>query len=141
VLKIIAVGRVRERFVQEGLSVYLERLGRFASIRVAEIKDSNMDEEGESILKSLGDDYAVILDVKGRKMSSEEFCAFLKKNMYRTVSFVIGGPEGLPDAVKERADYALSLSEMTLTHEMARLVLTEQIYRAYTIMKGIKYHK
>jgi 23S rRNA (pseudouridine1915-N3)-methyltransferase len=141
VLKIIAVGKVKERFVQEGLSVYLERLGRFASIRVAEIKDSNIEEEGEKILKSLGDDYAVILDVKGRKMSSEEFALFLKKNAEKNVSFVIGGPEGLSDAVKERADYSLSLSDMTLTHEMARLVLVEQVYRAYMIMKGIKYHR
>lgn len=140
-IKIIAVGRIKERFLQEGIGLYLERLERLAKLRVSEIKDSSMDEEGRRIIKALGDDYAVILEVKGKKMPSEEFYAFLKKNMDNDVSFVIGGPGGLSGAVKERANYTLSLSEMTLTHEMARLVLTEQIYRAYTIMKGIKYHK
>jgi 23S rRNA (pseudouridine1915-N3)-methyltransferase len=140
-IKLIWVGRTKERFLQEGVASFARRMERFSSLKVVEVKDSNVEEEGERILKALGDDHAVVLDVKGRELSSEEFSSFIKKNSDKNIAFVLGGAEGLSPDVKERADFLLSLSKMTYTHEMARLILLEQIYRSYTIIKGICYHK
>jgi 23S rRNA (pseudouridine1915-N3)-methyltransferase len=139
--KIVAVGRVKERYLQEGLAEYVKRLGVFENLGVIEVKDSNVLEEGEKILKAAGDDYIVALAIGGKELSSEEFAAFVKKNSDKKVSYVIGGPQGLSEKVLERADYVLSLSKMTFTHEMARFFLVEQIYRAHMINAKRKYHK
>jgi 23S rRNA (pseudouridine1915-N3)-methyltransferase len=139
--KIVAVGKVKERYLQEGIAEFVKRLGAFDNIGIAEVKDSNIQEEGEKILKAVGDDYLVALAIGGTELSSEEFAAFLKKNYEKKICYVIGGPEGLSEQVLERADYSLSLSRMTFTHEMARFFLVEQIYRAYMINAKRKYHK
>lgn len=139
--KIVAVGRVKERYLQDGLAEYVKRLGVFENLGVIEVKDSNVLEEGEKILKAAGDDYIVALAIGGKELSSEEFAAFVKKNSDKKVSYVIGGPQGLSEKVLERADYVLSLSKMTFTHEMARFFLVEQIYRAHMINAKRKYHK
>lgn len=140
-MKIVVVGRMKEKYLQEGITEYVKRLGAFTPLKVIEVKDSGMEEEGEKILKALSDDYVIALDVKGRELSSEEFSLFLKKNPDKKIAFVIGGAEGLSGKVLDRADYILSLSRMTYTHEMARLIFVEQLYRAFTIMHGRKYHK
>lgn len=140
-MKIVVVGRMKEKYLQEGITEYVKRLGAFTPLKVIEVKDSGMEEEGEKILKALSDDYVIALDVKGRELSSEEFSLFLKKNPDKKIAFVIGGAEGLSGKVLDRADYPLSLSRMTFTHEMARLIFLEQLYRAFTIMHGRKYHK
>lgn len=139
--RIIAVGRVRERYLQEGIAEYVKRLGAFDNISFVEIKDSSVREEGEKILKAAGDEYVVALAVGGKEFSSEEFALFVKKHSDKKVSYVIGGPEGLSDEVLRRADYSLSLSKMTYTHEMARFFLVEQIYRAHMINAKRNYHK
>ena len=139
--KIVAVGRVKERYLQEGIFEYVKRIGAFDNIGIVEVKDSNVATEGERILKAVGDDYVVALAVNGKELSSEEFAAFVKKNSDKKVSYVIGGPVGLSGKVLERADYVLSLSKMTFTHEMARFFLVEQIYRAHMIIAGRKYHR
>jgi 23S rRNA (pseudouridine1915-N3)-methyltransferase len=139
--KIIAVGKVKERYLQEGIAEFVKRITAFDNINIVEVKDSNIREEGEKIIKAVGDDYLVALAIGGKELSSEEFAAFLKKNSDRKVCYMIGGPEGLSEKVLERADYALSLSRMTLTHEMARFFLVEQIYRAHMINAKRKYHK
>jgi 23S rRNA (pseudouridine1915-N3)-methyltransferase len=139
--KIIAVGKVKERHLQEGIAEFVKRLGAFDNIGIVEVKDSNVEEEGEKILKAAGDDYFVALALGGKDLSSEEFASFLKKNSDKKVCYVIGGPEGLSEKVLERAEYSLSLSRMTFTHEMARFFLLEQIYRAHMINAKRKYHK
>ena len=139
--KIVAVGKVKERYLQEGIAEFVKRLGAFDNISIVEIKDSNVLEEGEKLLKAAGDDYLVALAIGGKELSSEEFASFLKKNSERKMSYVIGGPEGLSERVLERADYSLSLSRMTFTHEMARFFLVEQLYRAHMINAKRKYHK
>ncbi len=139
--KIVAVGRVKEQYLQEGISEYVKRIGALDNLGIVEVKDSGIEEEGEKILKAVGDDYVVALAAGGKELSSEEFAAFVKKNSDKKVSYVIGGPVGLCGEVLERADYVLSLSKMTFTHEMARFFLVEQIYRAHMIISGRKYHK
>ena len=139
--KIVAVGKVKERYLQEGIAEFVKRLGAFDNISIVEIKDSNVLEEGEKLLKAAGDDYLVALAIGGKELSSEEFASFLKKNSERKMSYVIGGPEGLSERVLERAYYSLSLSRMTFTHEMARFFLVEQLYRAHMINAKRKYHK
>jgi 23S rRNA (pseudouridine1915-N3)-methyltransferase len=139
--KIVAVGRVKERYLQEGIAEFVKRLGAFDNISILEVKDSNVDEEGEKLLKAMGDDYVIALAIGGKELSSEEFAAFVKKNSDKKACYVIGGPEGLSEKVLERADYYLSLSRMTFTHEMARFFLVEQIYRAHMLNAKRKYHK
>jgi 23S rRNA (pseudouridine1915-N3)-methyltransferase len=139
--KIVAVGRVKERYLQEGIAEFVKRLRAFDNICIVEVKDSGIQEEGEKILKAAGDDYVVALSIGGKELSSEEFAAFIKKSSEKKVCYVIGGPEGLSERVLERADYSLSLSRMTFTHEMARFFLVEQIYRAHMINAKRKYHK
>jgi 23S rRNA (pseudouridine1915-N3)-methyltransferase len=140
-VKIVAVGRVKERYLQEGIAEFVKRLGAFDNIGIVEVKDSTVEEEGETLLKAAGDDYVVALSICGKEMSSEEFASFVKKNSEKKICYVIGGPEGLSEKVLERADYSLSLSRMTFTHEMARFFLLEQIYRAHMINAKRKYHK
>lgn len=140
-MKVVSVGKIREKYVWLGVCEYLRRLNSFTRIQWIEIKDSGKDREGEEILEEVGGDYVVVLDVCGRQLSSEEFAVFLRKNADKKICFVVGGPEGLSDKVLERADYRLSLSKMTFTHEMCRLFLLEQIYRAYMINSGRSYHK
>jgi 23S rRNA (pseudouridine1915-N3)-methyltransferase len=139
--KIIAVGKVKERYLQEGIAEFVKRLGAFDNISILEVKDSTVEEEGEKLLKAAGDDYVVALAIGGKELSSEEFAVFIKKNSDKKVCYVIGGPEGLSEKVLERADHSLSLSKMTFTHEMARFFLVEQIYRAHMINAKRKYHK
>ena len=139
--KIVAVGKVKERYLQEGIAEFVKRLGAFDNISIVEVKDSNIQAEGEKLLKAVGDDYLVSLAIGGKELSSEEFAAFVKRNSDKKVSYVIGGPEGLSLEVMERSDYSLSLSSMTFTHEMVRFFLVEQIYRAHMINAKRKYHK
>jgi 23S rRNA (pseudouridine1915-N3)-methyltransferase len=139
--RIIAVGKIKERYLQEGILEFVKRITAFDNLGIIEVKDSNVEEEGEKILKAAGDDYVVALAIGGKELSSEELASFVKKNSDRKVCYVIGGPEGLSEKVLERADYALSLSKMTFTHEMARFFLVEQIYRANMINAKRNYHK
>ena len=154
-LNLIVVDRTRASFIREGEEEYLKRLKRFASFKWTEVKPvritkSTSDEEiirkeGENILaKTEPGDYLIALDRTGKQYSSEGFASMLKKLSVENkgmVCFVIGGPLGLSKEVLKRADHIVSISEMTLTHEMARLILTEQINRAFTIIKGHKYHR
>jgi 23S rRNA (pseudouridine1915-N3)-methyltransferase len=140
-IKVIAVGRIKERYVSEGITEFTKRLGPLARLEIVEIKDSNKEDEAEKILKAVGDDFLVALDVSGKQLSSEEFAVFLKKNSDKKISFVIGGPEGLSEKVLGESDYQLSISKMTFTHEMCRLFLLEQIYRGHMILSGRSYHK
>lgn len=154
-LNFIMVDRTRASFIRKGEEEYLKRIKRFVSYKWTEVKPvritkntSNEEvirKEGENILAKVEPgDYIIALDRMGRQYSSEGFAAMLKKLSVKNknrICFVIGGPLGLSKEVLKRADHIISISEMTLTHEMARLILTEQIYRAFTIMEGLKYHK
>jgi len=124
---------------------YFARLSHFTRCEIVELKDSNKETEGKLILEKLNQSsFVCLLDVKGRSVTSHDLAETIENWQNRSlkeITFVIGGAEGVASGVVERADYSLSLSFLTLTHEMARVVLLEQLYRAFTIIKGFPYQK
>ncbi len=147
-ISVLWVGRTKEKFIKEAIKKYIKDIGTMANIETTEIKEAKgvfsekrkppaaLFEEGGRIVKQAGD--FVLLDETGEMMSSVEFAEFFRdKNSCR---FVIGGPYGVSAQVKEAASGKLSLSRMTLPHELARGVLLEQIYRGLSIVKGRGYH-
>lgn len=153
-LEILLLGKTKEVYIQQGISDYTKRLRRFIPVELIEIKakklSSRSDEEVKTIESGLLDSsvrqgsYRVALDSHGKQFNSREFAVFLSELELRsiqTVCFVIGGHLGLAEEQLDKADTILSLSEMTYTHDLTRLILLEQLYRAYTIKAGTKYHK
>ena len=152
-LTVIAVGRLKERFWCEAADEYLKRLKPYADVRVVEVadRDSGRDakralaDEGADVLRAIPtSSYVVALDVGGRQLSSEAFSANMDELALHGSShltFVIGGSVGLAADVIARADARLSLGPMTLPHNLARVVLLEQLYRAFRISRGEPYHK
>ena len=124
---------------------YLARLAHFVRFEIVEIKDDTMENEGKRIVENVNQStFVCVLDVKGRSLGSPDLAGEIEKWQNRglkEIAFVIGGADGLAAAVAERADFSLSLSFLTLTHEAARVILIEQLYRAYTIIKGFPYQK
>ena len=139
------IGKTKDKNWRTLQEEYLQRLSHFVKFEIVELKDAGKETEGKLILEKLNQSHFVcLLDVKGRSISSHELAAEIEKWQNRglkEVVFVIGGAEGVASRVVERADNSLSLSFMTLTHEMARVVLVEQLYRAFTIIKGFPYQK
>ena len=152
-ITVIAVGKLKERFWREAADEYLKRLSAYGTIRVVEVADRDpargearaIAEEGADALRAIPDGaYVIALDLGGRQLSSEAFSARLDAlglEGRSTVAFVIGGSTGLDAAVLGRADEKLSLGTMTLPHNLARVVILEQIYRAFRISRGEPYHK
>lgn len=152
---VIAVGRLKERFWSQACDEYLKRLGAYAKVEVREVVDRDPDtcggealareREGVDILKALeGADRSVLLDIGGRERSSEELASWLDGLQVRGTShiaFVIGGSTGVSDAVRARADERVSFGRITLPHNLARVVLLEQLYRCFKISRGEPYHK
>ena len=154
-IKIIALGKIKEKFLKDGIDEFLKRLTPYASVEIIElnpieIKDENLtqkalDEEGVNILSHIKDDsFVVTMEILGKQLSSEEFAQKINDITMNGVSelvFVIGSSCGISSKVSQRADFKLSMSKMTFLHQFARLILVEQIYRAFKILKGEKYHK
>ena len=152
-ITLIVVGRLKERFWREAAEEYLKRLGPYANVRVVEISDRDcgrdesraLAEEGADILRALPDGAHVFaLEIGGKQRSSEKFSAHLDElalSGKSSVAFVIGGSVGLASDVLARADERVSLGPMTLPHNLARVVLLEQLYRAFRISRGEPYHK
>ena len=154
-IKIIAVGKVKEKYFQEAVNEYLKRLTRYASVSVIEVKEENfvqepsqseiaviLKKEGENILKELkGDVY--VTAIEGKKYSSESFANLIKKvkDGSGEMSIVIGGSYGVDATIKNKASGLISFSDMTLPHTLARVVAVEQVYRAFTILVDGRYHK
>ena len=147
--RFVWVGKTKDRHWKALQDDYLTRLSKFVKTEIVELKDAagpeQVTKEGERILANVNQNsFVVLLDVKGRSCSSPEMAEELEKWQNRglkEISFLIGGASGVSSAVAERADISLSLSFLTFTHEMARVVLLEQLYRAYTIIKGFPYQK
>lgn len=137
-IKIIAIGKIKERYLQEGINEYLKRLTPFCRIEILELKNEGLEKEAKKIENYLNSN-SYLLDANGKEFSSEEFAEFLKKSEGE-LTLVIGGDEGISDNLKARYK-KISLSKMTLLHEMTRLVLLEQIYRGYMIINNRNYHK
>lgn len=139
----VVVGKIKESFYSEAVAEYVKRLSRFAKVEIKELPEgANPDAEAENILRAVKG-YVVALAVEGEKASSEKLAAKMKRlsDEGKDVSFVIGSSCGLSDKVKLAADYRLSFSDMTFPHQLMRLILAEQVYRAFMINAGSVYHK
>lgn len=152
-LHFVWIGKTKERHCAALIAEYCNRLTRFAPCEVSELKEpsnSGADRrlaalEGEKILTAVErDDYVILLDERGRQFSSPAFAEFLGERQQASVkrlAFIIGGFAGVSDAVRQRAQLVWALSQLTMPHEIARVVLAEQVYRAYTLLAGLPYHK
>ena len=154
-IKIIAVGKIKESYIKEGINEFLKRLTPYATVEIIEISpsviknenetDKALQEEGEKILSRIkSSDYVITMEINGKELSSEDFAQkinSLTNEGTQTTVFVIGSSCGIGKNVSQRADFKLSMSRMTFLHEVARLILVEQIYRAFKIIKGEKYHR
>lgn len=157
-LSLIAVGKIKENYLKAAIDEYKKRLRRYCSFEIIELEDERAPEnlslaleekvkktEGDRILKAVrASAFVVVMEVGGKRLSSESFADKLQDLALTGNSelcFVIGGSLGLHPDVLSRADFRLSMSDMTFTHPLARLILVEQIYRGFKIMKGETYHK
>ena len=150
-ISIVCVGKIREKALSSLINEYVKRISGYTKISINEVADEPNDRndvlqiEGQRILKQIKDDaYVILLDLQGREIDSVGFSKLIEEvNTYRSslITFVIGGSLGVSQQVRDRADYRLKLSEMTLPHNLARLVILEQIYRAYKIANNETYHK
>jgi 23S rRNA (pseudouridine1915-N3)-methyltransferase len=141
-LNIITVGKPKLAFAQAGWDEYVSRLQRQHSVRVTHIADK-FASDAHKLLEAAGQSYKVALVIDGAELSSPQLAGFLAKTalLGKEVSFIIGGPEGLPQQVIDSADFTWSLSPLTFPHDLAMVVTLEALYRASTINAGLPYHK
>lgn len=157
-IDIICIGKLKEKYWTDAVNEYVKRLKAYANVSIVELKESRLPEnaspkdeenvkleEGRSILKSIKDStYVITLEIKGKQLSSEELAdkmSDLAINGKSDIAFVIGGSLGLSPEVSERSNYKLSFSKMTFPHQMMRVILLEQVYRAFKINRNETYHK
>lgn len=148
-MKIICVGKVKEKFFVDAINEYSKRISKYTKLEIIEIPDESnesiaMKKEGEKILSKIKDsDYVVTLEIEGNSLTSLEFAKKIDNNFNsnKNLTFVIGGSYGLDESVKSRSDYKLSFSKFTFPHQLFRVILLEQIYRAYKINNNENYHK
>ena len=137
--KIIAIGKIKKRWIQEGIEMYLKRL---PGLKIIEIKDNNQTKEEHMIKEIISkNEILVTLNENGQSFTSKQLATKLLKSHNQNIIFVIGGASGLPPSLNNAASWHLSLSPLTFPHELARLLLIEQLYRAKTITQGAPYHK
>ena len=141
-LHIITIGKPKLSYARSGWDEYTNRLRHYHTVRVTHLADKYADDTTK-ILETAGTSFKIVLEIDGRQLSSSELAEFLQKRELesREVSFIIGGPEGLPKEVIEAADYQFSFGKLTLPHDLAMVVLAEALYRASTILAGTPYHK
>ncbi|GKX68491.1 23S rRNA (pseudouridine(1915)-N(3))-methyltransferase RlmH [Inconstantimicrobium mannanitabidum] len=157
-ITVITVGKLKEKYLKQAIDEYSKRLSRYCKLEIIELQDEKTpdnasekeelaikEKEGQLILNKVKDNmFVVAMDLKGKQLSSEEFSDFIEKQGVMgnsNIAFIIGGSLGLSQAVIKRADYKLCFSNMTFPHQLFRVMLLEQIYRGYRIMKGEPYHK
>ena len=156
-IKIYSIGKIKEQYLKDGINEYIKRISPYSNIEIIEVADSKVkdnpnqsdinkakNEEGERVLKLLKTDYLIGLDMNKQEFTSEDFAKFLNKKLVEggsNISFVVGGSYGLSDALKARCNTSISLSKLTFLHQMTRLILLEQIYRAFKILNNETYHK
>jgi len=150
-IKIICVGKIKEKFYREAIEEYMKRLSKYTKLEIIEAndvdfnnKDIVLEKEKENIFKILNEkDYIITLEIDGKQMTSVDFSRKID-NIFLTnsnITFIIGGSYGLHKDIKKISNYALSFSEFTFPHQLFRIILLEQIYRAFKIQKNESYHK
>ena len=157
-IKIVCVGKLKEKYFKDGIAEYVKRMSRFAKVKIVQVPDEKAPEklspaemeqvkeiEGKRILDKIKDkEYVYVTAIKGKERTSEDFAkelADLTTYGHSDITFVIGGSLGTSDAVNKRADDLISFGKFTMPHQLMRLVLVEQIYRAFMINSGSPYHK
>ncbi|HGJ1758241.1 TPA: 23S rRNA (pseudouridine(1915)-N(3))-methyltransferase RlmH [Streptococcus pneumoniae] len=157
-IKVVTVGKLKEKYLKDGIAEYSKRISRFAKFEMIELLDEKtpdkasesenqkiLEIEGQRILSKIADrDFVIVLAIEGKTFFSEEFSKQLEETSikgFSTLTFIIGGSLGLSSSVKNRANLSVSFGRLTLPHQLMRLVLVEQIYRAFTIQQGFPYHK
>lgn len=157
-IDIVCVGKIKEKYIKLGIDEFSKRLSKYCKLNIIEVPDEKApenlslkeeimikDKEGQKILSKIKDNsYVVTLEIKGKMLSSEDLASKMQDLMVSgnsRVSFVIGGSLGLSDDVLKRSNMGISFSKMTFPHQLMRLILLEQVYRGFRIMKGEPYHK
>lgn len=150
-IKILCVGKIKEKFFKEAINEYLKRISKYSKIEIIEVndvdlnnKELNLEKERDSLLKYINDkDYLVTLEIEGKQMDSEEFSRTIDKTLinYPNITFIIGGSYGIHNDIKNKSSLKLSFSKMTFPHQLFRIILLEQIYRGFKIIKNESYHK
>lgn len=156
-ITILCVGKIKEKFYKDALEEYKKRLSRYVNLEIIEVADEKAPEglstgeilkikekEGERLLAKLKDGFAIALAIEGKALSSEDFADFISEKALggtSHITFIIGGSLGLSDSVLKKSGFLLSFSKMTFPHQLMRVILAEQLYRAYRIISGEPYHK
>ena len=157
-IRILTIGKIKEAYLKQGITEYLTRLKPYAQIELLEVSDEPIcdnphpsdilkaiNTEGDRLLKLIKpNEYVIALDLNKKEYTSPEFASYIEDRMVQggsSITFIIGGSYGLSEALKKRANDAISLSKMTFLHQMTRLILLEQIYRAFKINRNETYHK
>ena len=157
-IRILTIGKIKESYLKQGISEYLVRLKPYATIELLEVNDEPIVDnphpsdilkainvEGDRLLKLIKpSEYVIALDLNKKEYTSPEFAKYMEDKMVMggsSITFIIGGSYGLSESLKKRANDAISLSKMTFLHQMTRLILLEQIYRAFKINRNETYHK
>lgn len=153
-VNLICVGKVKEKYILDGIAEFVKRMKAFAKFQIIELKedgndnnrDISIEKESDEILKTLEKNkgYNILLDIHGKNLSSEDMAEEIERLGVRgtsCINFIIGGSYGVSEKLKKYVDMRLSFSKMTFPHQLMRLILMEQIYRWFSILKNIKYHK
>lgn len=149
-IRIICVGKIKESFIKEAINEYKKRISKYTNIEIIELDDYNYDvkktllTEYNSIVKVMNkSDYNILLDVNGNELDSMSFAKKINDtlNVNSNITFIIGGSYGVLDELRDKVNYRLSFSKMTFPHQLFRVILLEQIYRAYKINNNEEYHK
>lgn len=150
-IKVICVGKLKEKYLSDACSEYLKRLQKYTHIEIIEIPDEKIDEEKQALQKEKEKlekcinpkDYIITLEIEGKELSSSELADKLNQVLIQNsnITFIIGGSYGIHPDIKNRADFKLSFSKLTFPHQLFRVLLLEQLYRSYKILNNEKYHK
>lgn len=149
-ITLITVGKIKEKYIKEGIEDYLKRLSKYTKIELIELEDEAFDKtktlkkEAEKIMKKINPkSYIITLEIDGKEISSPELSELIEKTTttHSHITFIIGGSYGLDDEIKRLSNYKLSFSKMTFPHQLFRLLFLEQLYRSFKIMNNEEYHK
>ena len=149
-ITLITVGKIKEKYIKEGIEDYLKRLSKYTKIELIELEDEAFDKtktlkkEAEKIMKKINPkSYIITLEIDGKEISSPELSELIEKTIvtHSHITFIIGGSYGLDDEIKKISNYKLSFSKMTFPHQLFRLLFLEQLYRSFKIMNNEEYHK
>ena len=142
-IRIICVGKLKEKYLVDACLEYTKRISKYSKIEIIELKDSNIKEEKDNILKYINKDYIITLEIEGDMVDSPTLAKKIDNIFLNNsnITFIIGGSDGLHDDIKKISNYKLSFSKLTFPHQLFRVMLLEQIYRSFKILQKETYHK